>query len=87
MRTFTATAFARQFASIQDVVHREAVAVTSHGRTKGFFVSPEEYAELEQLRSKARKIVRVGELSNEMVHAIRESTMDPRHDALNDLMK
>lgn len=87
MRQYTATAFARNFASIQDVVHKEPVAVTSHGRTKGFFISPEEYAEFEQLRAKARKVIKTGELSDETVRAIRESTMDSRHDVLNDLVK
>lgn len=86
MRCVPATEFARNFARIQHEVHREAVAVTSHGRTTGYFVSPEEYAELEALRARARKILRVGELPEDTVRALRESRMEARHASLDALM-
>lgn len=86
MRSVSATEFSRNFARIQHEVHREAIAVTSHGRTTGYFVSPEEYAELDGLRAKARRILRVGELSEDTLRSLRDSTMDARHSALDALM-
>ena len=82
----SATEFARRFASIQHEAHREPVAVTSHGRTTGYFLSPESYAEFEELKAKARRILRVGQLSDETLRAIRATAMDSRHSALNALM-
>jgi hypothetical protein len=87
MRTVTATLFARSFAEIQHEVHRETFAVTSHSRVTGYFVSPEEYAEFEELRAKARKSLRVGSLPAETVRALEESRMDDRHASLNALMQ
>ena len=86
MRCVSATDFARNFAQYQHMVHREAVAVTSHGRTTGVFVSPEEYAELENLRAKARRVLHVGNLSDDMVQALRDTTMDGRHTSLDALV-
>jgi hypothetical protein len=86
MRTFTATAFTRCFAEIQHEVHREPVAVTSHSRVTGYFVSPEDYAEFEALRKKARKSLVVGKLPEETVRQLAASRMDPRHAALDGLM-
>lgn len=53
MRFVSATIFTRHFAEIQQGVHREPVAVTSHGRVTGYFVSLKDLAELEALREKA----------------------------------
>jgi PHD/YefM family antitoxin component YafN of YafNO toxin-antitoxin module len=87
MRTVTATAFTRHFAEIQHEVHREAVAVTSHSRVTGYFVSPEDFAEFEALREKARKSLVVGNLPDATVEALKQSRMDERHEALNALMR
>ncbi|HVL70384.1 MAG TPA: type II toxin-antitoxin system Phd/YefM family antitoxin [Beijerinckiaceae bacterium] len=84
MRRVTATEFQRNFARFQH--DRETVAVTSHGRTTGYFVSPEEYAELDRLRTKARRVLRVGELPDDTVRALKRSRMDPRHASLDGLM-
>ena len=87
MRTVTATTFARNFAEIQHEVRRETVAVTSHSRVTGYFVSPEDFAEFEALREKARKSLIVGKLPNDKVDALKSAHMDERHDALNALMQ
>jgi PHD/YefM family antitoxin component YafN of YafNO toxin-antitoxin module len=86
MRTVTATAFTRCFAEIQHEVHRETVAVTSHSRVTGYFVSPEDYAEFEALRQKARKSLVVGKLPEETVRQLAETRMDSRHAELDALM-
>lgn len=87
MRSVSATAFARGFAEIQHEVHRETVAVTSHSRVTGYFLSPEDFAEFEALREKARKSLVVGNLPEATVEALKESRMDDRHAALNALMQ
>ena len=87
MRTVTATAFARNFAEIQHEVHREAVAVTSHSRVTGYFVSPEDFAEYEALKAKARRSLIVGKLPKDTVDALKGAQMDERHNALNVLMQ
>jgi hypothetical protein len=87
MRSVTATAFTRHFAKIQHEVHRGAVAVTSHRRVAGYFVSPKDFAEFEALREKARKSLVVGNLPDATVEALKQSRMDERHEALNALMQ
>jgi hypothetical protein len=83
----TATAFIRNFARYQDEAHRHVVAVTSHEREIGYFLSPKDYAEYEELRAKARRNLRVGELPDSVLRAIRETTMDQKHQALDELMR
>lgn len=87
MRSVTATVFARNFAVIQHEVHKETVAVTSHSRVTGYFISPEDFAEFEELRAKARKNLVVGQLPPDTVAALQSVRMDSRHDALNALME
>lgn len=82
----TATEFARNFSRYQDEAREEPIEVTSHDRTTGYFVSPREYAELEELRAKARRILRVGDLPAEVLEAIQNSAMSNKHDHLNALM-
>ena len=50
MREVSATEFARNFGQYREIVQREPVAVTSHGRTTGYFVSPVEYEELQRYK-------------------------------------
>jgi prevent-host-death family protein len=87
VRSVSATEFARNFARIQYEVRRDVVAVTSHGRTTGYFVSPEEYQELSELRAKARKNLRIGELPDDVLEELRSTTMDAKHAHLNRLME
>ncbi|WP_204215746.1 type II toxin-antitoxin system Phd/YefM family antitoxin [Microvirga pudoricolor] len=86
MRSVRATDFVRNFAQIQHDIRREAIAVTSHGRTTGVLISPDDYAELESLRAKARQSLRVENLPDDVVRGLRETAMDRRHSSLNDLM-
>lgn len=87
MRSMSATAFARNFAQIQHEVRTEPVEVTSHGRVTGYFVSPEDFAEFESLRIKARKNLVVGKLPQATVKALKKTRMNPRHAALNALLQ
>ena len=45
MREVPATEFARNFGQYREIAQREPVAVTSHGRMTGYFISPVEFEE------------------------------------------
>jgi PHD/YefM family antitoxin component YafN of YafNO toxin-antitoxin module len=82
----TATEFARNFGRYREEAQREPVAITSHGRTSGYFVSPHEYAELERLCAYERRVYRIEELPENIAQAISEAKMDPKHEHLNALL-
>jgi prevent-host-death family protein len=82
----TATEFAKNFGRYREEAQREPVAITSHGRTSGYFVSAYEYAELVRLRAFERRVHRIEDLPENIVQAISESTMDPKHEHLNALL-
>jgi prevent-host-death family protein len=82
----TATEFAKNFGRYREEAQREPVAITSHGRTSGYFVSAYEYAELVRLRAFERRVHRIEDLPENVVQAISESTMDPKHEHLNALL-
>lgn len=65
---------------------RSPVAITSHGRVSGYFVSAREYAELERLRAFERQVYRLDDLPAEIAEAIKVARMDPAHNHLNDLL-
>ncbi len=82
----TATEFAKNFGRYREAAQREPVAITSHGRTSGCFVSAQEFAELERLRAYERRAHRLEDLPDEVFDAIVGSRMDSRHDPLNALL-
>jgi len=82
----TATDFAKRFGRYKEEAQREPVAITSHGRVSGYFVSAREYAELERLRAFERHVYRLDNLPDEIAEAIGEARVDPRHDHLNELL-
>lgn len=82
----TATEFAKNFGRYREEAQREPVAITSHGRTSGYFVSAYEYAELVRLRAFERRVYRIEELPESIVQAITEAEMDPKHEHLNALL-
>ena len=73
----TATEFAKNFGRYREEAQREPVAITSHGRTSGYFVSPYEYAELVRLRAFERRVHRIEELPANIVQAISEADDGP----------
>ena len=50
MREVPATEFTRNFGQYREIAQREPVAVTSHGRATGYFVSAVELQEMQRLR-------------------------------------
>ena len=82
----TATEFAKNFGRYREEAQREPVAITSHGRTSGYFVSAYEYAELVRLRAYERRVHRIEELPEDVAQAISTAKMDPKHEHLNALL-
>lgn len=86
MAQVAATEFTRNFGRYRELAQREAVAVTSHDRVTGYFVSAHEYEALLQCKVNDRVAIAVWDLDDETLAAIAEAKMDPRHDHLNALM-
>jgi hypothetical protein len=82
----TASKFVKHFGQYKEQVQREPIAITSHGRTSGYFVSEQEYSEYLLLKSRSRKVFGVTELPSETMIAIAEAKMSEAHDHLNSLM-
>jgi prevent-host-death family protein len=86
MREVPATEFTRNFGLYREIVQREPVAVTSHGRPTGYFVSSIEYEELQRYKAMARQSFATTDLTQEEVKAIASGRMSPEHDHLNALL-
>ena len=87
MKEVPASDFARNFGQYRETVQREPVAVTSHGRTTGYFVSAATYEEYVKLKAMARRAYSVSELPKQLIDAIASSRMDSAHDHLNALLE
>ena len=81
-----ATKFVKNFGQYKEQVQREAIAITSHGRTSGYFVSEHDYKEYLLLKAQSRHAYNVNEMPEETINAIATAQMNPSHDYLNSLM-
>jgi prevent-host-death family protein len=86
MREVPATEFTRNFGQYREIAQREPVAVTSHGRPTGYFVSAVEFEEMQRLKAIARRSRAVVDLTREEIERIAASRMAPEHDHLNALL-
>lgn len=86
MTEVAATEFARHFGRYREVAQRQAVAVTSHDRITGYFISAHEYEAYLHLKSIMPVAVAVEDLDSRTLKALESSRMDARHDTLNALM-
>ena len=86
MVAVTATEFAKNFGRYREAAQREPVAITTHGRTSGYFLSSHEYEEYKRLKAYSRQAYHVSELPDDIVEAMKTATMDPAHDHLNALL-
>ena len=85
MREVPATEFTRNFGQYREIAQREPIAVTSHGRATGYFVSAVEFEELLRLKASVRRSRAVVDMSEEEIGEIAASRMAPEHDHLNAL--
>jgi PHD/YefM family antitoxin component YafN of YafNO toxin-antitoxin module len=86
MSAVTATEFAKSFGRYKEEAQREPVAITSHGRISGYFVSEHEFKELQRLRALERRVYRIKNLPSGIAEAIKRAKMDAAHDHLNSLL-
>lgn len=69
--TVRATDFSRNFAKYQDeAIAAKVIAVTSHGRVIGAYLSANELAHYELLKRREREVLVVGDLDDGAVAAI-----------------
>ena len=86
MREVPATEFTRNFGHTREIAQREPVAVTSHGRATGYFVSAVEFEEMQRLKTLARRSRAVADMTKEEIEQMAASRMAPEHDHLNALL-
>ena len=67
-----------------DLALRQPVAVTRDGHESCILLSAEEYR---RLKRRDRKVFSTAELSDEIVEAICNAKMNPRHNHLDELLK
>lgn len=78
-----ATEFVKNFGQYKERAQREVIAVTSHGRTSGYFMSEQEY---KLLNAQARRAYHISELPETTVSAMATAQMATEHEHLNALM-
>jgi prevent-host-death family protein len=86
MREVPTTEFTRNFGVYREVVQREPVAVTSHGRPTGYFISALEYQEFQRLKAMSRRVRRIEDFSEEEIDEMAATRMSHEHDHLNSLL-
>jgi prevent-host-death family protein len=86
MRAVSATEFARNFGQYREIAQREPVAVTSHGRAMGYFVSAVEFEEMQRLKAFVRRSRAIAEMTKEEIDQMVAVRMAPDHDHLNALL-
>lgn len=86
MITVSSTVFSKNFGRYRELVQREPLAVTSHDRVTGYFVSTEEYEEYLRVKQLMPKAYAVEELSEDTIMALANSKMHKRYTHLNKLL-
>jgi prevent-host-death family protein len=86
MREVPATEFTRNFGQYREIAQREPVAVTSHGRATGYFISAVEFEEVQRLKAFARRSRAVVDFTKKEIEQMAASRMAPEHDHLNTLL-
>ena len=86
MTQVAATEFARNFGRYREEAQREPVAVVTHNRVTGYFVSARDYDEYQRLKATVPTALAVEELDSATLKALAASRMDARHDQLDLLM-
>jgi prevent-host-death family protein len=80
----SAAEFQRNIGRYQDLALRQPVAVTRNGRESCVLLSTEEYR---RLMRRDRQVFSTADAPEDLVEAVRNAKMDPRHNHLDDLLK
>jgi prevent-host-death family protein len=86
MREVPATEFTRNFGQYREIAQREPVAVTSHGRATGYFVSAVDFEEMQRLKAFARRSRAVVDMTKEEIDQMSAGRMSAEHNHLNALL-
>jgi prevent-host-death family protein len=84
MTKATAVEFQRNFGEFQHRAQKEPVEITRHGRRELVLMSSDHY---DWLVAAAQRSGRTADAPQIVIDAVRNATMAPEHDALDDLMK
>jgi PHD/YefM family antitoxin component YafN of YafNO toxin-antitoxin module len=76
--------FIKNYGTLADKALTEPLTITKNGRDRFVLVAA---AEFERLKRRDRQVYAAGELPDELLEAVANSGMDPRHNHLNDLLK
>jgi hypothetical protein len=86
MLEVTASQFVKHFGEYKEKVQRQPIAITSHGRTSGYFVLQHEYDEYLKLKSQSRQVYGLDDLPDSTIDALSKAEMNAEHNHLNALM-
>lgn len=76
-RVVPASDFSRNFGKYQDeAIKAGVISVTSHGRVVGAYLSATELEHFERLKQREREILKIGELDDETLAAIKAAEYD-----------
>jgi prevent-host-death family protein len=84
MAQATALEFQRRFGDFQHQAQREPVEITRHGRREFVLMSADHY---DWLIAAAKRTHRTSETPDVVLEAIARAEMDPKHAALEELLK
>ncbi len=79
----SSTDFGKEVGRYQDAALSQPIMVTRNGRDRTVMISAKEY---HRLKRRDRQVLATAELSTELVKAVRQAKMDPRHRHLDDLL-
>jgi len=80
----SSTEFGKELGRYQDMALHEPVIVTRNGRDRTVVISAEEF---KRLKRRDRQVFAAGELPEELLEAVSQSEMDPRHRHLDALIQ
>jgi prevent-host-death family protein len=81
-----ATEFTRNFGRYREIAQREPVAVTSHGRPTGYFISAVEFEEIQRIKAYARRSRAVADMTAADIEQMTSGRMSPEHNHLDTLL-
>lgn len=87
MSTVSATEFQRNFGQYNIEVQHEPIAVSSHGRVTGYYISAREFEAIKPLLEQLPKSYTLATMPEKLYQTLLNAKMDPRHNHLNSLME
>ena len=80
MLRVSSTEFGKEVGRYQDAALTQPVIVTRNGRDRTVMISADEY---KRLKRRDRQVLAAGEAPEDIVEAVANTKMDPRHDPLD----